>query len=151
MRSIIDILKEDHRRVQGVIDDILATTENSEKTREELFEKIKTDLELHTSFEEEVFYPEARKATGMDEEIRDDLKEHKEADQMLDKLSAMSVTSDRWMKELRNLKDALEHHIEDEQGELFPATEKAISEERLQEMGRSYLARRGDDRVRQAG
>ncbi|WP_164516408.1 hemerythrin domain-containing protein [Minwuia thermotolerans] len=151
MQFITEILKDDHDRVLSALDDMLSTSQSQDDTRRQLLDKVRDELELHTSFEEEVFYPEAREATGLDAEINDDLKEHREADMLLDRLSAMSSIGERWMDVAKDLRDALEHHIRDEQNELFPAAEKAIPSDRLQAMSRAYLARKNGEGYRQAG
>lgn len=150
MQFITEILKDDHDRVLSTLDNMISTSQSHDDTRRQLLDKVVDELEMHTAFEEEVFYPEARKATGLDAAINDDLKEHREVDMLLDRLSAMSVFGARWINVARDLRDALEHHIRDEQNELFPAAEKAIPGERLQAMSRAYLARKNHGTYRQA-
>lgn len=147
MQTITEILEKDHDKVKNALSDMLNSGDGAEKTRENLLAEIKQDLSLHMSFEEQVFYPEARKATGMDDEVQDGVDEHKEARQLLDEISRVAVTDEKWLSLVTSLKEALEHHIKDEQEELFPAARKNIPQERLEEMGRDYLKERGDQRV----
>ena len=87
MPTIYDLLAEDHNKVKALLTKVQETSDGAGKTRDKLFAEIETDLEIHTEFEEKVFYPKARKATGMDDEVEDDLEEHAEAKAMLARLS----------------------------------------------------------------
>ena len=63
----ITLLKTDHEKVSGIFEKLEETTERAEKTREELFQKLKQELELHSHIEETIFYPVLKKS----EETRD--------------------------------------------------------------------------------
>lgn len=149
MRSVTEILREDHDKAKQTLNKILETSPDAKETRTSLFSEIKHELEVHMEFEEQVLYPEALEATGMSEEVRDDFQEHQEAKEMLGRLSSMVVTSEGWIETISELKEALDHHIQDEQDKLFPAVEDQMDEERLEEMGREYLEKKGDGRVTQ--
>ena len=141
MTQIYDLLHQDHDKVKKALSKILDTTNGAEKTREQTFQEVKSDLELHTKFEEEEFYPLFRKAKNdseAKEEVADALDEHAEAKSMLEELSAMDKTSDEFLEKVQELKDALEHHISDEEDEMFPQARKTLSAEVAEEMGRHY-------------
>lgn len=141
MPSIYDLLHQDHDKVKNALNKILDTTDGAEKTREKLFGEIKQDLELHTRFEEEVFYPEFRETKAdeeAEEEVEDALEEHSEAKEMLEKLAAMDKTSEEFVEGVKELKQALEHHISDEEDEMFPQARKALDESEALEMGDRY-------------
>ena len=53
----LSLLKEDHDKVKKLLEDLDSTTERGVKTREQLFNKIKQELEIHEAIEEEIFYP----------------------------------------------------------------------------------------------
>jgi iron-sulfur cluster repair protein YtfE (RIC family) len=141
MPSIYDLLHQDHEKVKRALDRILDTTDGAEKTREKLFSEIRHDLELHTRFEEDVFYPQFRDASeddDADDEVEDALEEHAEAKDMLEKLSAMDKTSEEFVETVEELKQALEHHISDEEEEMFPQARKALDEDTARQMGDRY-------------
>lgn len=138
MPDIHDLLETDHAKVKKLLAEIKETGDSAEKTRDKLFAEIKADLDLHTEFEEKVFYPKARKATGMDDEIKDDLEEHAEAKEMLEKLSSLKSTTVEWMKTMDELADALAHHIKDEETKLFPQSRKKIEAAEAEKMGKQY-------------
>lgn len=141
MASIYDLLHQDHEKVKRALDRILDTTDSAAKTREKLFSEIKHDLELHTRFEEDVFYPQFRDASAdddADDEVEDALEEHAEAKTMLEKLAAMDKTSEEFVESIEELKQALEHHISDEEEEMFPQAREALDEDTVRRMGDRY-------------
>ncbi len=138
MPNIFDMLMEDHGTVKSLLTKVQDTGDRAEKTRDKLFAEIEKDLEIHTEFEEKVFYPAARKATGMDDEVKDDLEEHAEAKELLGKLSKMNSTSKEWTKTIEELEKAIEHHVKDEETKLFPAARKAMDGAEADKMGEKY-------------
>lgn len=138
MPTIFDLLSEDHDKVKALLTKVQETSDGAEKTRDKLFAEIKADLEIHTEFEEKVFYPQARKATGMDDEIEDDLEEHAEAKELLSKLSSTQSTTEEWMETLKELTEALDHHIKDEETKLFPAARKKMDDSEAEKMAEQY-------------
>ncbi|MEX2495893.1 MAG: hemerythrin domain-containing protein [Woeseia sp.] len=141
MPSIYELLHQDHDKVKKALTRILDTSDGAAKTREKLFSEIKQDLEIHTRFEEEVFYPQFRDAKGDEEAedaVDDALDEHAEAKGMLEKLSSMDKSSDEFLETLDELKQALEHHISDEEEEMFPEAREALDDEKAREMGDRY-------------
>ncbi|NWG47293.1 MAG: hemerythrin domain-containing protein [Alphaproteobacteria bacterium] len=147
MPTIYKMLHDDHEKVTSALSKILDSSDGAERTREKLFEEIKADLEVHTRFEEEEFYPQFRKEKADSEareEVRDALSEHEEAKTMLDELSAMDKTSDEFIEKIRELKEALEHHISDEEDEMFPQAQEVIDEKKAEEMGAHYQSLKAD-------
>jgi iron-sulfur cluster repair protein YtfE (RIC family) len=139
MPDIYELLSKDHKKVKELLNKIQGTTDGAEKTRERLFSELKQELEIHTSFEERVFYPEAKEKTGMDDVIRDAMEEHDEAKQLLEALVEMDPTSEEWMETVQELSEALSHHIKDEEQELFPVARKKLDPTEADKMGREYL------------
>jgi hypothetical protein len=131
----ITLLKEDHDRVKKMLSEGEATTERAEKTRTELFTRLKTELEIHERIEEEVLYP----ALKQHEESRDlafeGYEEHHVVDQILAELEVTPVTDETWTAKFKVAKENLEHHMEEEEGEMFKAARQAFSREELEELG----------------
>lgn len=141
MPQIYDMLQKDHETVRTALDRLIASGNGAKKTREDLFAKVKSELEIHTKFEEEVFYPtfrEDKHDKEAKEEVKDALDEHKEAKQMLAKLEKMDKTSDEFIAAVKELKASLEHHIHDEEDEMFPQAREAVSDEESEDMAKKY-------------
>ena len=138
MPTIFDTLKRDHRKVKDELRKISATTSRAAKTREKLFNQIKSELEVHTRFEEEVFYPAVRKVPGLSSNVGDALHEHDEAKSMLQALGRMDKTSNEFIEKLQELRQALDHHIKDEEQEMFPKAREGIAREDAEAMAEEY-------------
>jgi iron-sulfur cluster repair protein YtfE (RIC family) len=137
MSDIYDLLVNDHNKVKDLLTKIQST--DSEETRQKLFSEVKQELEIHTTFEENIFYPQAREKTGMEEAIEEALDEHDEAKQLLEALADMEPTSEEWMATIDELSEALSHHIKEEEQELFPAARNKVDSTEADKMGREYM------------
>ena len=129
----LKLLKEDHDRVKKMTAEGEATTERGEKTREELFTRLKSDLEIHERMEEEVLYPALKQHPQARELAFEAFEEHHVVDQILAELEQTPVTDEAWTAKFKVAKENLEHHIEEEEGEMFRAIRENFStEERAQ-------------------
>src|SRR5918994_1319529 len=106
--DVFQILKEDHKKVSGIFAKLEETTENAVKTREELFTRLKTELDIHAHVEETQFYPVIK---------REGFEEHHVIKTLLKELEAGDVGSEQWTAKLKVLKENVEHHVEEEEGE----------------------------------
>jgi hypothetical protein len=131
----ITLLKTDHEKVSGIFEKLEETTERAEKTREELFLKLKQELDLHAHIEETIFYPVLKKAEETREITMEGIQEHHAVKTLLRELSAMGVTSETWTAKLKVLKENVEHHVEEEEGEMFKSAREVLSQEQLEELG----------------
>lgn len=133
--NAFELLKEDHARVSAIFEKLEPTTERALKTREELFTKLKNELDVHTQIEEQIVYPVLKE----EEETRDitleGIEEHNIVKTLLQEMEAMPVDSEEWTAKLTVLKESVEHHVEEEEGEMFPKARKALSKEKIEEMG----------------
>lgn len=139
MADIYDLLTKDHGKVKEVLKKIKDTPEGSKEIREKLFAEVKQELEIHTRFEEQTFYPEAKKKTGMDGQIEDAVEEHDEAKELLQTLAEMETTSPEWAETIDELAEALTHHIRDEEEKLFPAARKKMDPAEAEKLGQEYM------------
>jgi hemerythrin superfamily protein len=133
--TAVELLKRDHREASGMIEQLQSTegglTAGGAKL--ELFGKLKAALSLHTSMEEQIFYHALANLEETRDLIQESYKEHRQVDELLVK---MSQPSGEWESQLDDLKGKIEHHVEEEEGELFPKAERLLGEARLEEMGR---------------
>jgi hypothetical protein len=131
----ITLLKTDHEKVSGIFEKLEETTERAEKTREELFTKLKQELDLHAHVEETIFYPVLKKAEETREITMEGLQEHHVVKVLLRELEAMEVTSETWTAKLKVLKENVEHHVEEEEDEMFKKARTVLSTDQLEELG----------------
>jgi len=133
--NALNLLKQDHKTVGGLLEKIDKTTERALKTREELFTRLKTELDVHAKIEETIFYP----ALENEEETRDitleAFEEHRLVKQLLSELERMAKDDEQWTARFTVLKENVEHHVEEEEGEMFSKVRKVLSNEDLETLG----------------
>ena len=130
------ILMKDHRNVEALFEKIEKTDDGQHKEREQLFGKLREELELHTEIEERLFYPEMKKYPGTEELVGEALEEHGEVKRLLKELAKLSPSEERWSDMIEKLDHAVQHHVREEEEQMFPAARKAIGESRADELGR---------------
>jgi len=132
--TAIDLLKTDHRNVETLFDRV---KENEDGNNQPTFRRIKEELDLHTHVEETIFYPHL--LDKGDEElkkiVREGLEEHAQVKDLLAELAGMSGTSPTFKAKLTVLMENVEHHVQEEEDDMFPMVEDQIPEETLQRLG----------------
>lgn len=129
------LLKADHEKVAGILETIENTTERALKGRDELFARLKQELDLHATIEEEIFYPALEDAEETREITLEAYEEHRLVKQLLSELAAAPKDSEEWTAKFTVLKENIEHHVEEEEGEMFKKARQALSEEEIEELG----------------
>ena len=129
------LLKADHKKVAGILEKLDSTTERGVKTREELFTQLKTELDVHARIEETIFYTALEEAKETRDITLEAFEEHRLVKQLLGELEELSKDEEEWTAKFSVLKENVEHHVEDEEGEMFPKARKVLSEEQAEELG----------------
>jgi hemerythrin-like domain-containing protein len=128
--NITELLKEDHREAESLIAELEGGNSSNET-----FGKLKNALTLHTQIEEEIFYPALENFDETEDLIDEAYQEHSDVDQLLEDMSATEVGSEDFQELLTQLKESINHHVEEEENQLFPLSERLLGAERLDEMG----------------
>ena len=136
--SAIDLLEEDHREVEDLFDEYEKVEDVSEK--EQLALKICMALQVHTRIEEEIFYPAAREAIEKPELIDEAIVEHASAKQLISEIEEMEPGEELYDAKVKVLQEQVLHHVEEEEGELFPQVE--ASELDLEALGKKMTERK---------
>ena len=135
-----DALREDHARVRDLFDKLTSSGTVSVDAEEGVFVEIATALRAHARIEEEIFYLAVAKAVnrvkspeiGLLEEAIDD---HREVDALITELMDMRPGDDEWETKLRELREAVDEHIEMEENKMFPLAERLLDESDLERIG----------------
>ena len=147
-----ELLKKDHEKVSGIFEKLEPTTENAVKTREELFTRLKNELDIHARIEEQIFYPAIKQADETHDITLEAFEEHRVVKRLLSELEAMPKTDERWGAKLKVLKENVDHHVEEEEGEMFKSARKVLSQEQIEELGaRMEKAKREEQKAASAG
>lgn len=129
------LLKADHEIVAGILETIEDTTERAVKGRDELFAPLKAELDLHAMIEEEIFYPALEDTEEAREITLEAYEEHRLVKQLLAELEAEPKDTEEWTAKFTVLKENIEHHVEEEEGEMFKKARQALSEEEIETLG----------------
>jgi hemerythrin-like domain-containing protein len=144
-----DLLKKQHKEVKALFKKV-EKTENA-RERRQLMEQISQQLEVHTQIEEEIFYPAVRESGKKAEEMIDEAyEEHHVVKLVLKELPEVDPEDERFEAKMTVLSELIEHHVEEEEGEMFKTAEKALGKERLNELGDQMAERAGAPRGRRA-
>jgi hemerythrin-like domain-containing protein len=129
------LLKADHTKVKKLLGELESTTERGIKTRQELFATIKGELMVHEAIEEEIFYPELKSHPKAKEIVLEGYEEHNVVDKLMGELEALPVDHETWGAKAKVMKENIEHHIEEEEGEMFSKARQVFDRTELEELG----------------
>ena len=145
----IQLLTQDHEKVKKLLDELEQTTARGVKTREELFTRIKTELSIHEVIEEEIFYPALKEHPRAREIVLEGYEEHNVVDTLLGELSSTPFDDETWGPKAKVMKENVEHHVEEEEGEMFAKARQAFSEQELAELGQRMAERKKQEQQAQ--
>lgn len=140
----ISLLKDDHDKVKKMLSELDSTTERGVKTREQLLAKLRRELVVHEGIEEEVFYPALRKHPKTKEIVLEAYEEHHLVDMVMAEIEDVPFDSETWGAKLTVMKENLEHHIEEEEGEMFKQAREVFDKDELEELGDRMAAMKDD-------
>ena len=140
--NALTLLKRDHDKVKGLLSELEPTTERAVKTRTELFEQIKNELTIHEIIEEEIFYPTLKQHPRAKEIVLEGYEEHDVVNILMGELEALPVDDETWGAKAKVMTENIEHHIEEEEGDMFKKAQQVLSEDELEELGKVMEARK---------
>jgi len=139
----ITLLKQDHATVKKLfVQEKAITKQNAAKVS--IFNEIKAALETHATIEEEIFYPAVKKARSehVKDEVREGYEEHKQIKSLLGQLASIPPSDETYDMKIKVLMEDVEHHVKDEEDEMFPDAKKFLGESRLIELGAEMASRK---------
>ena len=140
MPSATQLIKRDHKKVEGLFDKF-----NNAKTpdaKKKVCEQVIQELEVHTKLEEEIFYPAVRKHIGEEDMLEEAKQEHQEAKQIIAELKKGGMDDEEFESKFAELVEGVQHHVQEEEGEMLPKVEQ--SEMDLQEYGDEMTQRKSE-------
>jgi len=137
-QDAIALLKADHMKVQDLFDQFEKA--RSESRMQTLATEICTELKIHTTIEEEIFYPAAREAIDDNDLLDEAAVEHQSAKELIAQIEDGSPGDEMWSARVTVLGEYIRHHVKEEQNELFPEVRKAGLD--LKELGQQLLERK---------
>lgn len=134
--DVLELIKADHRLLEALFSEV----QNADDTHKlyDSFNQLYEALNVHTEVEEQVFYPAIRACQDTGRLVDGAQKEHNEAKQMLEDVSSFSPTSAEFKAKIWELKQAIQHHIQEEEDEVFSQVLQCMSEEEREQLGSEF-------------
>ena len=123
----VELLEEDHKKVKSLFKKFDSASDDEEK--EEIADQIDLELRVHSMIEEEILYPAMKDVDS--EIVAESFEEHGVVEQLLDELATMDLSSDQFEAKFKVMQENVEHHIEEEEDEMFPQAKKLPDYEQL--------------------
>jgi hemerythrin-like domain-containing protein len=141
--NALDLLKKHHKEVKQLFKKFEKLAEDAAEERVELFAVLADRLAAHTTIEEQLFYPFI-KNDDTEDIIRESLEEHLSAKRLMADLLEMEGDDANFDAKLEVLQEQVEHHVEEEEEELFKLVRKGFSDEQLEDLGERMQAEYDD-------
>jgi hemerythrin superfamily protein len=140
-KDAIALLKADHKEVKTMVGQF--NSSRSESKKAQLAEQICAALEVHAEIEEEIFYPAAREALKKDGDLIDEAEvEHTSVKELIAKIKGGSPGDDLWEAQVKVLGEYVNHHVKEEEGEMFPKVGKTKLD--LEALGEQLAQRKAE-------
>ena len=132
-----ELLKQDHEKVKGLIKKL----KGEKNTRRQLLDTIEQEIKVHSQAEEEIFYPAME--PYQESLVSEFNEEHQEVDNLLAELVEGGETAGDFDEKVKRFEESLLHHIEEEEGQMFPEAEKQLKDQ-LNELGAQIASLKED-------
>lgn len=138
-QTIFEALRADHD-TQRTLVELLTKTEGASEGRQELFDRLKNHLSAHAAAEERYFYVPLMEHDLTQEKARHSVAEHKELDDFVEQLEGYDLSSSQWLITAKEMAHRLEHHLDEEEREVFPVAGKALGDDEKTKLAADYRA-----------
>ena len=146
MTSIYSAIKDDHDRHRVLLDRI-ADTSGASDERKTAWTEFYYDVKSHAAAEEETFYSKLISETWGQDSARHSVHEHQQLDDLMEELNGMDMASSGWMAKFKTLRHDYEHHIDEEEDEVFTRAREVIDDKEIEGYGQRFLARKKKERT----
>jgi len=141
--NALNLLKKDHASVKTLFSRFDRTGKTDLEKRNDLLAQIRREVQIHSRAEEEIFYPALKALNGEGRKlVSQALNDHKEIEDLLTQISRLKLTAKNFDDRFESLVESVDHHIEEEEGEIFRFAEENCSEQQLEDLGRQIQERK---------
>ncbi|WP_113912293.1 hemerythrin domain-containing protein [Roseovarius dicentrarchi] len=145
MSDIYSAIKDDHDRHRELLKRI-ANTSGASDDRKQAWQEFYNDVKSHGAAEEETFYSKLISKTWGQDSARHSVHEHQQIDDLLEELRDMDMAEGAWLQKFKTLRHDYEHHIDEEEDEVFARAREVISEDEIEGYGARFLERKKEER-----
>lgn len=145
VKDIYSRIKADHDSHRDLLARI-ADTSGAADDRKAAWKALYEDVKSHAAAEEETFYSKLISKTWGQDSARHSVHEHQQIDDLLEELNGMDMASADWMQKFKTLRHDYEHHIDEEEDEVFTRAREVIPEEEIEGYGERFETRKQEER-----
>jgi hemerythrin superfamily protein len=138
-----ELLMRDHATVRQLAETFEKSEDDNAKA--EAVVEIVALLKVHTTIEEEIFYPAVQSEVGEAKDIvLEGIEEHHVAKELIAEIEGLKPSDETWEPKVTVLIESVEHHVEEEENEMFPKVREGLGAARLAELGRELALRKSE-------
>ena len=145
MPSIYDAIRADHDNHRALLNRIEDTTGDSDD-RKSAWKEFYEDVKSHAAAEEETFYSKLISKTWGQDAARHSVHEHQQLDDIMEELNEGDMASPGWLNRFKTLKHDYEHHMDEEEDEVFARAQDVIPEDEIEGYGERFEKRKSKER-----
>lgn len=146
MPDIYTAIRHDHDAHRELLERIGDTSGDSAE-RQEVWRRFYRDVKSHAAAEEETFYSKLISKTWGQDAARHSVHEHQQLDDIMEELNQMDMSSPGWLTRFRTLRHDYEHHMEEEENEVFARAQEVIAGDEVEGYGARFLDRKAEERA----
>lgn len=135
-KNILALIEADHRKVEELFAELEGTKDA--KKGQKIFAQIYKELNLHSKAEELVFYPAMQEYDETQEYIEEAEEEHTSVKILLEEMMALKPNDAEFQTKMQQLKEAVTHHVEEEESEIFEVVRECMDDEELEELAQEF-------------
>ncbi len=144
--TIYELICKDHAHHRELLNRLAHTTGDSEDRRE-AWDAFYYDVKAHAAAEEETFYSKLMADSSGQDDARHSVSEHKEMDDFIEELQGMDFSSSAWLTRFKTLKHDYEHHMDEEEKDIFETAQKVFNEQQASSIGQEFSERKKAERA----
>jgi hemerythrin superfamily protein len=138
--SVFDVLMVEHRDVEALFEQLEALCADSPDQAGDLFTVLEEMLLVHAKAEQAVLYPRLAQIRELSDKMLEARAEHEAVEMLIGQLRNAAPNDGEWLARLTVLKENVQHHVREEENEVFPKARDAIDEKEQKRLAASYLA-----------
>lgn len=144
MTDIYEAIKADHDHHRKLLDRI-ENTEGASDDRRRAWDEFYAHVKIHAAAEEETFYSKLISKTWGQDAARHSVHEHQQLDDLMEELREMDMSDGAWLQKFKTLRHDYEHHIDEEEDEVFTRARDVISEDEIEGYGKRFEERKREE------
>jgi iron-sulfur cluster repair protein YtfE (RIC family) len=144
--TIFDLLKQDHEKVRYLFDKIEKSGRKDRNALQKLFSQIEEELEVHMEGEERFFYPKLEQREEAREKVLESYEEHQVTKTLLGTFKSLAVDDERWGAKLSVLNEVVEHHLQEEEREVFKMARAMLNKDQAHEIAMQFQQHKREGR-----